>query len=516
MTLAQSYDWENGGWGEAPKFPQAMVIRFLLQRASRGDKFARDIATHALRAMAKGGMYDVIGGGFSRYSVDDKWLIPHFEKMLYDNALLSRGYLHAYMLTKEAYYRKICEETLDFVSREMAHELGGFYSSLDADTEGEEGKYYIWSLEEIKSIITDQDDRELFISAYGLSEEGNFEGKNVLQRAMDDKELAVNLELEPNQVTEAINRIHLLLLKERANRVPPGIDDKILVSWNSLMSIAFSEAGRYLQREDYLSTAKMNITFIIDNMYDENSGQLYRSWRDGKSQHNAYLEDYASLILALVSIYQSDFDPKWFQFASTLTQTMIDQFRDLDGGFFDTPNDHESLLVRPKEIQDNATPSGNSLAAAALLQMSAYTGQGDWHDKAKGVIRSVQEYFSRYPSAFGNWLCAIDLVITGIQEIAIIGEIENQETQALLSVIWERLRSYAVIAQAPHPAPEGAPPLLHNRAMIAGKPSAYICRNMVCNSPTTSPDELEDQLSDSFNPGKGIQDSGQSLGLDRG
>jgi uncharacterized protein YyaL (SSP411 family) len=496
MALAQSYEWKNGGWGKAPKFPQAMVIRFLLQRASRGDKLALEIATHALRAMAKGGMYDVIGGGFARYSVDDMWLVPHFEKMLYDNALLSQVYLHAYLLTNDPFFRKTCEETLDFVSREMTHELGGFFSSLDADSEGEEGKYYIWSLEEIRSIVEDENDLKLLIHAYGLSDGGNFDGKNILRRIMNDEGVAEKLGLGIRQVQKDITRINQLLLKERGKRVRPCMDDKILVSWNAWMSIAFSEAARTLKREDYLKTAQMNIKFLIDNLYQEKTGQLFRSWRDGKSQHNAYLEDYASLILALLSLYQTDFNPTWFQLASTLTQTMIGHFSDPDGGFFDTGDNHEALLTRPKEIQDNATPSGNSLAVEALLRMAAYTGQGDLYDKAVAGICSVQEYLSKYPTAFGNWLCATDAILTGIQEIAIIGEIDKQETQALIAAVREEFRPYAVLAQTAYPAPEGAPPLLQNRAMVEGKPSAYVCRNMVCSSPTTSPQELIKRLAE--------------------
>jgi len=494
MALAQSYDWKNGGWGNAPKFPQAMVIRFLLQRASRRDKLALEISTHALRAMAKGGMYDVLGGGFARYSVDDAWLVPHFEKMLYDNALLSQVYLHAYMLTDDPFFRKICEATLDFVSREMTHELGGFFSSLDADSEGEEGKYYFWSLEEIKSIIEDEGDLELLVHAYGLSDEGNFEGKNILRRVLNNEEVSDKLGLDVKHVKKNINRLGQFLLKERGKRTHPTIDDKILVSWNAWMSIAFSEAARYLQREDYLKIAQRNISFVIENLYLEKTGQLFRSWRNGKTQHYGYLEDYASLILALLSLYQTDFNASWFKLASTLTQTMIDHFSDPDGGFFDTRADHESLLTRPKEIQDNATPSGNSLAAEALLKIAAYTGQGDMYDKAMAGICSVQGYLFKYPSAFGNWLCATDVIITGIQEIAIIGELQKQETQALNSVVWETLRPYTVLAQTAYPPPEGSPPLLRDRPMVDGKPSAYVCRNMACDSPATSPQELRKQL----------------------
>jgi uncharacterized protein YyaL (SSP411 family) len=493
MALAQTYDWKNGGWGKAPKFPQAMAIRFLLMRASRGDKMALDITTHALRSMAKGGMYDVLGGGFARYSVDDFWLVPHFEKMLYDNALLTRVYLHAYMLTKDPFFRRICEETLDFIIREMTHEMGGFYSSLDADTEGEEGKFYLWTLEEIKNIIGDEKDLNLFILAYGITEKGNFEGETILQRVMEDEQIASKLKIDKKNITKELSRMNKLLFEEREKRIPPFIDNKILISWNAWMSIAFSEAARYLQRDDYLDIAKINTRFLLNSLIP--NGRLMRSWRDGKAQHNAYLEDYASLILALLSIYQSAPMSFWFQSATELTHEMIDNFSDPTGGFFDTRIDHENLLARPKEIQDNATPSGNSLAAEALLFMAGYTGNGEWIDKVEAGIGVVQDYLKKYPTSFGNWLCAMDFAFGDIQEIAIVGELDDSATQSLISTIWEEFRPYSLTAIAPFPPPEGSPPLLNDRPIIHGKPSAYVCRNMVCQQPTTSPKEFRKLLS---------------------
>jgi uncharacterized protein YyaL (SSP411 family) len=448
--------------------------------------------------MAKGGMYDVIGGGFARYSVDDIWLVPHFEKMLYDNALLAQVYLHAYMLTKDHFFRKICEETLDFVIREMTHEMGGFFSSLDADTEGEEGKFYVWTLEEIKTIIEDQDDVNLLTYAFGIMDKGNFEGKTVLQRVRDDEQIAKELGVDIEEIPKKLSKLYKLLFEERSKRIHPIKDDKILVSWNAWMSIALSEAARYLQRDDYLAVAKNNMRFLLDSLYMED--RLLRSWRGGKSQHNAYLEDYASLILAQLSLYQSDSNPFWFQSATNLTQEMIKFFGDPSGGFFDTRNDHENLLARPKEIQDNATPTGSSLAAEALLYMSAYTGNGEWFDNGENGISLVQDYLAKHPAGFGNWLCAMDFALGDIQEIAIVGELENAATQKLISTIWEELRPHSLIAIAPFPPPKGSPPLLNDRPMVHGKPSAYVCRKMVCDKPTTSPKELIKQISN-FNQG---------------
>ncbi len=492
ISLAQSYDWKSGGWGKAPKFPQPMTIRFLLRKASKGDKLALKIATHALKVMAKGGIYDVIGGGFSRYSVDDKWLIPHFEKMLYDNAQLARVYLHGYLITKDPFFLQIVEETLNFVMRELTDDEGGFFSSLDADSEGEEGKFYTWTFDEISSLVTDQEDIELLIKAYGINQEGNFEGKIILQRVQDNEKLGEIFKINPSEINDRLKKILQSLFITREKRTRPGTDDKVLVSWNAWMSIAFSEAARYLGRDDYLEVAKKNIHFILENLFDKE--RVLRSWRNGKANHNAYLEDYASLILALLSLYQSDPDPSWFQSASKLTNDMIVNFKDLEFGFFDTRSDHENLLTRPKETQDNATPSGNSLASEALLMMSAYTGKGDWYDIATEMLGGLHEYLAIHPTSFSNWLCAFDFALGDIQELAIIGDLENEKTKELVGVAWESYRPNSIVASSSFPPPEGSPPLLFDRVMVDGKPSAYVCKNFFCLKPTTKSNELKKQL----------------------
>ena len=489
LGLAQSYDWRNGGWGRAPKFPQPMSIQFLLQRAARGDNYALEMAAHALDAMARGGMYDVVGGGFARYSVDDRWLVPHFEKMLYDNAQLARTYLHAYLLTGKPHYRRVVDETLAFVRREMTHPDGGFYSSLDADSEGEEGKFYLWTPQEIQQALGEQAD--LVLAAYDITETGNFEGRNVLQRALSDEQLAERFGLAPAQVPERLQAAHARLLAARNRRVRPGTDDKVLVSWNALMLMAFAEAARYLQDSRYLEVAMRNAAFLLDNLYLHN--RLFRSWRNGQARHNAFLEDYAALCLALLALYQSDPNPRWFAAAQNLADEMIAHFADPAGGFFDTRDDHETLLVRPKDLQDNATPSGNSLAAAALLQLAALTGHGHYRARAETALAAAQPLLGRFPTAFGNWLCALDFALGPVHEIAILGP-DTPARGQLVATLWQTYRPRAVVAVSDHPPPPGAPPLLANRPLLDGQPTAYVCQGFVCRQPVNTAEALEREL----------------------
>jgi uncharacterized protein YyaL (SSP411 family) len=493
MTLAQHYDWTYGGWGKAPRFPQPMVVEFLLRRAAQGDKMALDMAVHALRAMAKGGMYDVVGGGFSRYSTDDLWLVPHFEKMLYDNAQLALVYLHGYLITGEASFRRICEETLNFVLREMTHPLGGFYSSLDADSEGEEGKFYIWTPAEIRAALAPAE-QELFFAVYHITEQGNFEGSNVLQRSQDEAELAEQLSISPDELVSRLQSIHSRLLETRSKRVRPGTDEKILTAWNALMLAAFAEAGRYLHSETFTRVGMRNADFLLSQLDQED--RLLRSWRDGTAQHAAYLEDYASLILALLSIYQSDPQVRWFTSATRLAEEMLAHFTDPQGGFFDTRDDHEVLLYRPKDVQDNAVPSGNALAALALLQLSAYTGRGDLRDTAETALKSIQSTAARYPTAFAQWLTAQDFALNPAHEIAILGNFDSPDTQALLDVVWQQYRPHSVVAISPVSAPPGSPPLLDDRGLLKDRPTAFVCQGFVCQQPVNSPNELESQLGD--------------------
>jgi uncharacterized protein YyaL (SSP411 family) len=492
LKLAQSYDWQHGGWGQAPKFPQPMSLEFLLKRASRGDSLAMDMVNDALKAMSKGGMYDVVGGGFARYSVDEQWLVPHFEKMLYDNAQLARVYLLGYLLTGDTHYRRVSERTVDFVLRELTHPEGGFYSSLDADSEGEEGLFYIWTIDEIREALEDRNLVELVTAAYGLTEGGNFEGQNVLQREVDDQTLGERFGLTPQGIQDRLAEAHEKLLSARASRPRPATDDKVLVSWNGLMLTAIAEAARFLGRTDYLAAARRNARFLTDNLLLQ--GRLYRSWREGVARHNGYLEDYGSLILGLISLYQSDHDSTWFQTAVGLLNGMIEHFEDPQGGFFDTPDDHEALLVRPKDVQDNATPSGNALAAEALLKLSAYTGNGEWRDRAERNLATIQSALKRYPTGFGRWLSALDFAIHPGHEVAILGSPGAPGRQALVDTLWSRYRPNMVAAISDQPPDEGAPPLLKDRPLLEGKPTAYVCRDFYCQRPVTEPQALAGQL----------------------
>jgi uncharacterized protein YyaL (SSP411 family) len=492
QVLLQSYNWKNGGWGNAPKFPQPMAIEFLLHRSLRDDQIALEAAVHALNAMSRGGMYDVIGGGFARYSTDDDWCVPHFEKMLYDNAQLSRVYLHAYLVTQQPAFRHITEDTLDFILRELGDSKGGFYSSLDADSEGQEGKYYIWSLDEVKAAFQAPQDADFFLAAYAVTTAGNFEGANVIQRSLDDASLAKRFNKSEQEVVEWLARLHSILLDVRQKRIRPGTDDKILLSWNALTLATLAEAGRYLHRPDYLEAAVKNARFILSSMFVK--GRLLRTWRHDQASQNAFLEDYAALIQGLIALYQSDPQVTWFANAANLAEKMVMHFQDPQGGFFDTSDDHETLLLRPKDIQDNATPSGSSLAAGALLQLSTYTAKGEWRDIAEKMLGSMQSLAARYPTAFAGWLQDMDFAIGPVFEVAVIGDPTDPQTQALANALWSTYRPNLVAAVSPYPAPPEVPDLLKDRPMQAGTPTAYVCEHFVCQRPVNDADELIEQL----------------------
>jgi uncharacterized protein len=491
-SLLESYDWGYGGWGSAPKFPQPMTIEFLLRRALSDSPQREQImkaSMHVLNAMSRGGMYDVVGGGFARYSVDNFWRTPHFEKMLYDNAQLASVYLHAYLVTGAVRYRWVCEKTLDFLLREMTHPQGGFYSSLDADSDGEEGKFYVWTHAEIQDILGR--DFELFKTAYGISPQGNWEGKTILQRALDDPSLAARFKLDQDAVPAILAECHSKLLERRNTRVRPGTDDKVLVMWNSLALSAFAEAARYLEREDYLEAAIRNAHFLLDNLSDD---RLLRSWRDGHAKHNAYLEDYAGLILALLALYQSDPNPEWYAQALRLADEMVAHFADPRGGFFDTSDDHEELLVRPKDIQDNATPSGNALAVTALLHLASYGDRPEWRSTAETMIASTQDVLLRYPTSFAQWLSAADFAVGPTREVAIVGDLKEAKTQVLVRSLWKSYRPREVTAMSADPPGPGSPALLADRPLLNYQPTAYVCQGFVCLQPVNSPEEMENQL----------------------
>jgi uncharacterized protein YyaL (SSP411 family) len=492
-TLAQTFDAQEGGFGGAPKFPPAMTIEFLLRQALRaGDRQAQHMAEFTLKKMAYGGMYDQVGGGFARYSVDHLWLVPHFEKMLYDNAQLARVYLHAWQVTGHPLYRRVAEETLDYVLREMQHKDGGFYSSLDADSEGVEGKFYVWTAAETQAILGDQ--AGLFMAYYDVTESGNWEGKNILHINQEPVDAAAAAGLSLEELESSLATARQTLYEYRAQRVWPGLDDKVLTAWNGLMMAAFAEAGRALERSDYLAAAQSNARFLYDHMRT-GDGRLLRTWKAGsQAKYNAYLEDYAYLAEGLLALYQSDFDPRWFSWARELADVMLVHFHDpANGGFFDTSDDHERLIHRPKDLQDNAVPSGNAVAATVLLKLSLFTGEGHYWEVAEGAIAGLYNALVQAPVAFGQWLQAAAFILGEPREVAITGDPKAAGGQALLNVVNDAFRPFLVVAAGSEAAGETVP-LLANRPQIDGQATAYVCRRFLCQAPVTEPEALAAQL----------------------
>lgn len=490
--LLKSFDTQWGGFGRAPKFPPSMALEFLLRiYLARSDKMALHMAEHTLKMMAYGGMYDQIGGGFARYSTDDQWLVPHFEKMLYDNALLARVYLHAWQVTGKPLYRRITEETLDFVARELRHEGGGFYSSYDADSEGEEGKFYVWESAEIRQVLGE--DANLFMRYYDVTDQGNWEGQNILRVTREPAEFAEDMGLNEDEVERRLAEARQKLYDTRAKRIWPGLDDKVLTAWNGLMLATFAEAGRALKRPDYTEMAVRNAEFLYQTMRAEN-GRLLRTWKAGaEAKYNGYLEDYAYLADGLLALYHNTFDYRWFTWAQELAEMMLTHFRDEEnGGFYDTSDDHEALIHRPKDVQDNATPSGNAMAALVLLRLSLYTGNGRYWDIAEQAVSALYEAMARYPTGFAQWLCAAAFILGEPQEVAIVGDHGLPDTEALIDTVFAHYRPQVVTAVG---FKGDIIPLLADRKMLDDQATAYVCRRFVCQQPVTEAAELAKQLS---------------------
>ncbi|HZU70276.1 MAG TPA: thioredoxin domain-containing protein [Ktedonobacteraceae bacterium] len=501
--LAADFDAVNGGFGNAPKFPNTMSLEFLLRvylHRQRGElesgasRSELDIIETSLQHMANGGIYDHLGGGFHRYSVDAEWLVPHFEKMLYDNALLSRIYLHAYLVTNNPSYSRVVEETLNYVIREMTAPEGGFYSTQDADSEGEEGKFYTWTVDEIRAHLLPED-ASLFMVYYDVTTDGNFEGKNILHVVQSPERVAEDAEISLERLQDSLRRSREMLFTVREQRVKPGRDEKILTAWNGLMLRSFAEAARYLDRPDYLQVAQKNATFLLRELYRD--GRLLRTYKDGQARIKGYLEDYAFLADGLLALYEATFNPRWFAEARHLIDEVITLFADeQNGGFFDTGSDAEELVSRPKDIMDNATPAGNSVAADVLLRLAAFTGEESYRQRADDYLQHIASAMVQYPSAFGHALCALDFAISLVKEFAITGEPREAGTRNLLDVINGRYLPESVLACA---APDNAEaiqaiPLLANRPLKDGKATAYVCQNFACQAPVNTPEELEKLL----------------------
>jgi hypothetical protein len=463
-ALRDAYDAEWGGFGGAPKFPPSSVVDFLL---ARGET---EMALGTLRHMAAGGIHDQVGGGFARYAVDRTWTVPHFEKMLYDNALLARAYLHAWQVAGDEGLRETCERTLDWALREMRGPEGLFTSALDADSEGVEGKFYVWTVQELIAALGP--DADAAIDWFGATDAGNFEGANVLEGR------------GPAPDRETRDRIRARLLEVRAQRVRPGLDDKRLTSWNALMIRALAEAGAVLEREDYVNAARASASALL-RVHRDAGGRLLRTSDGERAKLNAYLEDHAFLLEALLTLYEATFQARWFEEARALADTMIERFADDErGGFYSTSADHEALVARRKDLEDTPIPAGNSSAALGLLRLAALTGEGAYEERALGVLRLLHEVAPKHPTAFGHLLQALDWVSGQPREVALVGA----DLGPLARVVRSRLRPRLVLAGGP--GPDERVPLLAGRTPLDGRAAAYVCERFACQRPVAEPAEL--------------------------
>ena len=464
--LRTAHDRARGGFGGAPKFPPSDAIEFLLRR---GEGY---VAYNTLAKMAGGGMYDQIGGGFARYSVDAEWLVPHFEKMLYDNALLARAYLHGFQVLSEPLFKDVATATLDWMLREMRGPEGGFMSALDADSEGVEGKFYVWSLDEIRQVLGD--DADAAIAYFGATEEGNFEGANILTRGDDDE--------PPPNLADIKQRLY----DARAERVWPAMDDKRLTAWNALAIAALADAGAALERPDYVEAAVTCAEFVWDKLRD-GDGRVLRTWKDGQGKLNGYLQDHSFLLEALLLLYEATFDPRWFERARAIADAMIARFADDErGGFFETSSDHEQLVARRKDLEDNPIPSGNSAAAYGLLRLAALSGEHDYERRAVAILKLLERFMTTHPLAFAHTLQALDFHLADVKEVALAGD----DLEPLARVVRAEFRPHVVLAGG---APDGVP-LMEGRAPVDGRAAAYVCERFACQRPVTEPAELEQLL----------------------
>jgi len=482
--LEGGFDRANGGFGGAPKFPPASTLEFLLDRGQN------EPVRLTLDKMMHGGLYDQLGGGFHRYSVDATWLVPHFEKMLYDNALLARAYLHGWQVMGEERWRRVSEGTLDWALREMRGPEGGFHSALDADSEGEEGRFYVWEEDEMRTALGDDglaaEGIERVLGYWGVSPAGNFEGRNILH---------VPLGASAQRPAE-LDHARTALYAWRDRRVRPGLDDKRICSWNALMIAALADAGAAVGRDDYIDAASACARFVWESMRDSD-GHLLRTWKNGAARLNAYLEDHAFLLEALLRLYEATLEVRWFDAARETADAMIERFGDDErGGFFTTSNDHEELIARRKDVGDHPIPSGNSSAAYGLLRLAALTGERGYEERAVGAMRLFAPAAARHPDAFGHLLQAVDFHLSPVREVALVapsnGAAGSAPLDELAGVVRSAHRPHVVLAGGP----EGSvrPELLRERPAVEGRPAAYVCERFACQQPVTDPEELAAQL----------------------
>jgi uncharacterized protein YyaL (SSP411 family) len=494
-NLVPHYDREHGGFGTAPKFPSPLQLEFLLRTFRRaGAPRALEMVLQTLTAMARGGIHDQIGGGFHRYTVDEAWLVPHFEKMLYDNALLARVYTLAHLASGNPLCRTIAEETLAYIQREMRGDHGAFFAAQDADSEEGEGAFYLWTPEEIAAVLGN-DDAGLACRYFGITPRGNFEGKSILHVAEDPVTIASEFGLSLDELERRIGSIRARLYEARDQRPHPARDEKVIVAWNALAIRAFAEAGTALDRPDFVALAERAATFLRDQLWDGKT--LYHVWEEGEARFPGFLDDYADLVNALVSLYEATFDPFWIAWARQLTEAILAKFIDpVAGDFYDTASDGEQLIVRPKTFIDQGTPSGNGATAEALLRLGTLLGEHRFIDQARTLLERYAQLAVEHPIACGQLLLAMDFALGQPFEVAIIGDPTQPETRALLRVVQASYLPNRVLALR-RPEDEIAAsivPLLAERSLVDGHPAAYVCRNFACQRPVTTPQELASQL----------------------
>jgi uncharacterized protein YyaL (SSP411 family) len=492
--LQGAFDARWGGFAGAPKFPQPMLLEFLLRAHLRGLPDARDMLTITLDRMAAGGMHDQVGGGFHRYSTDERWHVPHFEKMLYDNAQLARLYVRAWQVTGAGRYREVAARTCDYLLREMQHAEGGFSSSQDADSEGVEGRFFVWSWDQLVEVVG-----EPVATALGATPAGNWEGANVLWLPHPMVAVADRFAVDARELERRLETARGELFDLRQDRVRPATDDKVLAGWNGLAISALAEAGRALGEPRHVEEAVRAATFVLTHLRDD-AGRLQRSWRNGRVSGIAFADDHALMAEACLTLYETTFDLRWFTEARTLADELLRRFRDEDGGgFFQTGNDAEALVLRPKEIYDNAVPSGNSVAAEVLLRLALLTGEAGYERAGVSALRLVRDDMDRAPSGFGQALSALALLVSRAREIAIVGELDDPATRELVEEVTVRrfLPDHVLAVSAPGDAASAqAVPLLRDRLSIDGRPTAYVCEGFACRLPVTTPEALAAELGD--------------------
>ena len=493
--LQDNFDNKYGGFGLQPKFPQPMIYEFLLKYYIKtGLPEALEMVEVTLNNMAAGGIYDHLRGGFHRYSTDTYWLVPHFEKMLYDNALLIRLYLHAYQVTGNNTYRVVVEETLDYVIAEMTDKSGGFFSSQDADTEGEEGKYFVWRPEEIEDLLG-KEQGSLFNKYFNVDIDGNFEGMSILNVTMSKSDFMSSEGLEKSEFENLISQSKSLLLESRATRTSPGIDDKILTSWNSLMIGAFAEAGSILGRSDYVSIAERGADYILKTLVTED--RLLRTSRNGQAKLQGYLEDYSFLVNSLILLHEATLSQKWLNAAIKFTENMINLFWDKKNKqFYDTGIDHESLIIRPINFQDNAIPSGAAIAADVLLKMAVITGRKEFEQYGKDALKSSVPMLNQYPLGAGHWLCVLDFYLDKTKEIVVLGKSKSCDTKELVAEVFRHyIPNRVFVGNDVEDETVSNLPILQRKNLVNGKATAFVCEDYVCSLPSSTPESFAKQLS---------------------